>query len=335
MKKLIFAALVLSLVISMSVTAFAEHWADIPLKYMTDNGFLQNADNPDDPITRLEVVKALVKLPLIDKGSNYIFTDTCDKDVIKVAKSGLMSGYGNNIFGINDNITREAVAKILATLIVNATSYEDISFEDKDAISGWALPYVSALVKDGVICGYSDNTFCPQGTVSYAEFAAMFMQIRDKYTISTITSNIFTNAQATPLEFLSIPSGYVGVLTIPSLGLSNLPVVEDGENLDNIKTQAGHFINTALFDGNVGILGHNFRDKSPWFGKLADIQEGSTITWKTKFGVRNYKVTSRKNIAADDWSGLLETGDNRITLITCLAGQSQTHRIMVVAIEEK
>ena len=334
MKKFIFVPLVCLLIISMTFPVFANtgHWGEIPLKYMTDNGYLQSGGNPDDAITRLDVAKAVAKLSLIDKGSNYIFTDTSDKDVIKVAKAGIMSGYGNQMFNPNDYITRQEIAKVLGMLIPTASNSE-LAFSDKESIGGWAVPYVAALASEQIILGYGDGTFKPQNNISRAEFAALFMKVRDKYTMSSITANAFTNASVVPISFLDIPSGYVGLLSIPSLGLTDLPVVEDGENLDNIKTKVGHFINTAIFDGNVGLLGHNFTDKSPWFGKLANIQDGAVIRWKTKFGIREYTVITKQHINVEDWSSLLETGDNRITLITCLAGQSDTTRIMVQGIE--
>jgi|GEM_PF-5185217 len=335
MKKLIVISLISILLLGTTCTAFANpgHWAEIPLKYMTDNGYLQGG-NPDDAITRLDVARAISKLPLIDKSSNYIFADTSDKDVIRVAKAGIMNGYGNQLFNPNAYITREEMAKVLAILISNPASYSEIVFSDRDSISGWAMPYVSALTSEQIILGYDDSTFRAQNNISRAEFASLFMKIRDKYSTSSITGNAFANASVEPISFLAIPDGHVGLLSIPLLGLNDLPVVEDGENLDNIETKVGHFLHTALFDGNVCLLGHNNHDKSPWFGRLDGIQEGATIRWQTKFGVREYVVTTKQYIDAEDWSSLFETGDNRITLITCLAGQAQTHRIMVQGIEK-
>lgn len=327
--------LVLIIILTFGTTAFAEHWGELPIKYMTDNGYLQNNGNPDDPITRLDVAKALAKLPLIDKGSNYIFTDTCDADVIKVAKAGIMNGCGYHLFEPERYITREEITKALAVMIKNTSSSIKTEFADQNELSDWAIPYTATLANDAIIFGYEDNTFRPKNHVSRAEFSNMFMKIRDKYSVNDIVGNVFENATALPLELLEIPEGAVGVLSIPSIGINNLSVVEDGEKLDNIKSLAGHFVNTPLFDGNVCISGHNFIDKSPWFGKLANIQEGAIITWKTQFGIRAYAVSVKQNIAAEDWNSLIDTDDNRITLITCLAGQSATHRIMVQAIEMK
>ena len=90
MKKVITLLAVIA-IIALPFTAFAEHWGEVQLKYMVNNGYLSDGD-PNEAITRLEVAKAFAKLPLIDKGSNYIFTDTSHKDVVKVSKAGLMNG---------------------------------------------------------------------------------------------------------------------------------------------------------------------------------------------------------------------------------------------------
>lgn len=99
----------------------------------------------------------------------------------------------------------------------------------------------SALAKEEIILGYENNTFRPKNHITRAEFAVLFMKIRDKYTTNDITGNILNNASTMPMQFLEIPNGTVGVLSIPSLGLYDLPVVEDGETLDNIKNVAGTF----------------------------------------------------------------------------------------------
>jgi len=160
------------------------------------------------------------------------------------------------------------------------------------------------------------------------------MRIRNKYTVSDITSNISNNASVTPVQYLYIPDGFVGFLTIPAIGMKDMPVVEDGENINNIKTNPGHFVNTALFNGNCCICGHDFTDKSPWFGTLANLNVGDEIIWETIYGIRHYSVTVNQDISAEDWSALLPTDDNRITLLTCQVGQSATTRILVQATEK-
>ena len=80
------------------ITASAEQWAEVPLKYMSDNGYLTGGEQ-NSCLTRLEAATVIAKLPLVDKNSNYIFTDTSNKDIVKVSKSGIMSGVGNQRLG--------------------------------------------------------------------------------------------------------------------------------------------------------------------------------------------------------------------------------------------
>jgi LPXTG-site transpeptidase (sortase) family protein len=279
----------------------------------------------------LDAARVLAKLNLIDKGSNYIFEDSCDTSVVKVAKAGLMDGE-NQLFRPDENVTREEAAQIAALLLENPWDGGDLPFTDASEISDWAKPRVAALFRDGIVTGYEDNTFRPREPLTYAELATLFVKIRDAYPLDAITANAANNAQVRDVRYLPLPEGCVGLLSVPSVGIHDLRVVEDGENLENIKTVAGHFVNTALFDGNVGICGHNFTDKPPYFGKLTDVRVGDEIVWRAKFGVRRYAVTSNQHIAAEDWSALTETDDDRITLVTCLLGQSQTTRILVQAV---
>ena len=113
-----------------------------------------------------------------------------------------------------------------------------------------------------------------------------------------------------------------------------MPVVEDCENIENIKTNPGHFLNTALFTGNVCLCGHDFTTKSPWFGKLADLNVGDEIVWETKYGIRHYSVTVNQDIDAEDWSALQPTENNQISLLTCKMGASATTRVLIQALSE-
>ena len=150
--KYIYISIIILTIIITPFTAYSEHWADIPLKYMTDNGYISEG-KPDEAVTRLEVAQVLAKLNLINKGSNYIFSDTSDKAVVKVAKAGLMNGIGNQRFAPDDYITREEIAKTVALLIENPQSYSDMPFADQNSISDWARPYITALVRDKIVFG--------------------------------------------------------------------------------------------------------------------------------------------------------------------------------------
>ncbi len=124
----------------------------------------------------------------------------------------------------------------------------------------------------------------------------------------------------------------IGVLTIPDILLENAPVKESTE-LSTLATAIGHFTNTNIYNGNVGLASHNGGD-GDYFKDLNKLKVGNEIYYQTRFGVKRYLVKTIKIIAEDDWSYLGETEDNRITLITCVNGKPNK-RLCVQAIESE
>lgn len=124
----------------------------------------------------------------------------------------------------------------------------------------------------------------------------------------------------------------IGVLTIPDILLENAPVKESTE-LSTLATAIGHFTNTSIYNGNVGLASHNGGD-GDYFKDLNKLKVGNEIYYQTRFGVKRYLVKTIKVIDEDDWSYLGETEDNRITLITCVNGKPNK-RLCVQAIESE
>ena len=127
-----------------------------------------------------------------------------------------------------------------------------------------------------------------------------------------------------------LSNGAVGRLSIPSLGIRNYYVWE-GETTSSMRKGVGHFSSTSVWDGNVGICGHN-RGAKYAIGNIKNLDAGDKITYTTTEGTRTYLVETVAMIRNDDWSYLSGTADNRITLVTCVAGDS-SHRYCVQAVE--
>lgn len=113
--------------------------------------------------------------------------------------------------------------------------------------------------------------------------------------------------------------GSVGVLTIPALGLS--VKVYEGTDGAQLAQGVGHFPSTSIRDGNVAIAGHN-RGVNSYFGRIHTLKVGDAITLTTALGTRSYAVQSVTKIAETDSSALTATSDDRLTLITCVRGES-------------
>lgn len=125
----------------------------------------------------------------------------------------------------------------------------------------------------------------------------------------------------------------IGTLTIPDILLDNAPIKESVE-LSTLSEAIGHFTNTSLYSGNVGLASHNGGGKGDYFRNLNKIKKGSEIYYQTDFGVRRYIVNTIEIIDETDWSYLQESTENKITLITCVKGQKEK-RLCVQATESE
>lgn len=123
----------------------------------------------------------------------------------------------------------------------------------------------------------------------------------------------------------------IGTLTIPDILLDNAPIRE-GVELSTLSETIGHFPSTSIYEGNVGLASHNSGSQGDFFKNLKKIKIGSEIFYQTNYGTKRYVVTTKEIINEEDWPYLQETEDNRITLITCVAGQKDK-RLCVQAIE--
>lgn len=144
-----------------------------------------------------------------------------------------------------------------------------------------------------------------------------------------------TDLEDTPLENVEQDIVHyddeIGTLTIPDILLENAPIRESVE-LSTLSETIGHFPSTSIYEGNVGLASHNSGSQGDFFKNLKKIKIGSEIFYQTKYGTKRYVVTLKETIDEYDWSYLQETEDNRITLITCVAGQKEK-RLCVQAVE--
>lgn len=132
-------------------------------------------------------------------------------------------------------------------------------------------------------------------------------------------------------ESFKLANGAIGKISIPSIGVKNYYLWE-GETSNSMSKGLGHFTGTSVWDGNCGVCGHN-RGATYSIGAIKDLKLGNTVTYTTSAGTRTYAVTTVAKIGSDDWSYLGATTDNRITLITCVAGDS-SQRWVVQAVQK-
>ena len=128
---------------------------------------------------------------------------------------------------------------------------------------------------------------------------------------------------------LTQSDGSIGTVSISRVGLK--AKVYEGATDSSMSKGAGHYEGSGLYFGNVALFGHN-RGNHPYFGKLKNVKVGDTVKYETNQGTKTYEVTFVGKISSTDYSYTNEMGDNRITLITCVANQPSL-RLCVQAVE--
>ena len=124
-------------------------------------------------------------------------------------------------------------------------------------------------------------------------------------------------------------NGSLGRLEIPALDLSVR--IYQGTDSKTLAKGAGHFEDTSIWDGNVCLAAHN-RGANSYFGQIHTLNIGDKITLTTKLGTRTYQVTDIFKVSETDRSGLADSGENMLTLYTCVRNQ-RDQRWCVTAVE--
>ena len=124
----------------------------------------------------------------------------------------------------------------------------------------------------------------------------------------------------------------IGTIKIPIFNL--IAPVAEGTTDEIMNQYVGHFENTSLWDGNIGLAAHNRGYPVNYFANIKDLQIGDEIIYETENRTRTYLVNEITIIEDTDWSYLQITEDNRITLITCVENEP-SYRRCIQGIEKK
>ena len=170
-------------------------WKHTNVKYVWEKGIMNGISgttlfDPDGTLTRGMFATVLYRMagsPEVDFSLNK-FSDITDPKqwytnaVIWANQSGIVDGYTDGSYGVNDPVTRQQIAKML-NLYGKKMEYAvdgraDLSsFTDPEEVSGWAVEFMQWAVHAGMISGKpnGDGTFRmdPNGKATRAECAKM------------------------------------------------------------------------------------------------------------------------------------------------------------------
>ena len=88
---------------------------------------------------------------------------------------GAISGYPDGTFGLNKNITRAELSKIIC--LANNYSLSQGPCDFSDCGEHWALRYIVTARTKNIVSGYQDGTFKPNGSATRAEVCKMLYQM--------------------------------------------------------------------------------------------------------------------------------------------------------------
>ena len=176
-------------------------WYEDAAAYVYKHGLMAGTSAttfaPDVTTSRAMIATILWRMagsPVVNYAMNY--TDVAQgqwySEAVRWATSeGVVTGYGNGLFGTNDPITREQLATMLwryaQTEGYDVSIGEDtniLSYTDVANLSEYAIPAMQWAVGAGIINGTGDgSTLTPQGQATRAQAAVMLQRFCEKYVI--------------------------------------------------------------------------------------------------------------------------------------------------------
>ncbi len=159
-------------------------WAHQAIYALRDAGIVSpdSSYRPGDAITREEYIKLVVMLMGIQvTNGNDAFADVDASawyaPYIKAAKlAGIVTGQGDNIFGVGQQISRQDMMVMAYRALVNAGKIDpaaagELPFTDADTVSDYARETVAAMYKLGIINGMDNGTIAPHDSANRAQAA--------------------------------------------------------------------------------------------------------------------------------------------------------------------
>ena len=166
------------------------HWAISYIDFVASRSLYAGNENgafvPQNPMTRAMFVQVVANLEQADLSAYQLsrFTDVSESAwyapaIEWAADMGIVSGYGDGLFGPNDEITREQ----LTVMLHNYIKKKDVAlpaktnletFADEATISSWALEGLKAVQSYGIITGKPGNVYDPKTSATRAEVATIF-----------------------------------------------------------------------------------------------------------------------------------------------------------------
>ena len=150
------------------------------------SGTSDTAFSPESNLTRDQAAALLVRAAAVARSActDYAFADVEPYARVYVQtawENGYISGYPDGTFHGTANITRAEFATMLVRYMAASgqtrESVGNLQFTDVPASGAWYSHNVYTLAEYGLVSGYPDGTFRPNGNITRAEAVAMLCRL--------------------------------------------------------------------------------------------------------------------------------------------------------------
>lgn len=286
-----------------------EKWSNT---YRVVNGYPDGTFKPSQYISRAEFVKLIANVVgeiSIDTGVN--FKDVKKTDWYYSALNSLsryISGYSDQTFRANKNITREEAAVICAKVFAidqEGNSKALSTFKDEKDISSWAKGYIASLVGKGYIKGYPDNTFKPKRFITRAEalsildnMVGLLLSKEGYYISKEVKNNLVINKSGIKINGFLVEGNVIiaegvgkGNVRIENSNVSGSIVIRGGGEhsitLENVKAQ-------KIRVDNIQAVTRVIVSGSSEFERV-EVKENTTIENFSKKPLKNIVIDNNKS----------------------------------------
>ena len=170
------------------------HWAREYIGRLAAKGIVNGVGDdlylPDDPLTRAQFLTMLANTINnldVTQAEPAGFEDVPEQEwyynyVNWGFEQGIVAGIDEVTFAPNEKITREQMAIMLDKFtdsigLVLPETNAGVTFTDSALISSWAADSVNKIVSSGLMGGYPEGDYKPQGSATRAEAATVVYKL--------------------------------------------------------------------------------------------------------------------------------------------------------------
>ena len=154
-------------------------------------GYSRGAFYPDEPITRTELVAAIVRaFDMVDIDAQTTFTDITPDAwyylaIATAQQEGLISGFRDGTFRGDLNIPKDQLVVMAANALVEQMGYYiplDIEsylarFHDRDQLASWSEDGIALASSSNVLIHRTDNIFSPRSAMTRGDAAVILYRV--------------------------------------------------------------------------------------------------------------------------------------------------------------